>query len=274
MRPYPFLPFRPYAIPPFRLSYGVRRIDLNADLGESYGRWRVGHDSELLTLVSSANVACGFHAGDPLTLRDTLTIAAANGVTVGAHPGYPDLLGFGRRDIDASPAEVESWVLYQIGALRALAGAARTEVRYVKPHGALYNKAARHPPTADAIAQGVHLAGGGLVLLGLPNTEILAAANRANVRSAREAFPDRSYEPDGTLTPRSRPDALVSDPDECADRAARMVLDGVVRARDGTMVEIEPDSLCVHGDGPEAVPVLRAIRQRLEQSGVTIAPFA
>jgi UPF0271 protein len=252
----------------------VRRIDLNADLGESYGQWRVGHDPELLQLVSSANIACGFHAGDPLVLRETLALAATNGVTVGAHPGYPDLLGFGRRDIDATPAEVESWVLYQIGALRALATAAHTEVKYVKPHGALYNKAARHAATADAIARAVHLAGADLVLLGLPNTELVAAAARANVRSAREAFPDRSYEPDGTLTPRSRPDALVSDPEECADRAARMVLDGLVRARDGTMVEIEPDSLCVHGDGPEAVPVLRAIRGRLEQSGVTIASFA
>lgn len=252
----------------------MRRIDLNADLGESYGRWRVGHDPELLALVSSANIACGFHAGDPLSLRETLRIAATNGVTVGAHPGYPDLLGFGRRDIDATPAEVENWVLYQVGALRALAAAAQTRVRYVKPHGALYNKAARHAATADAIARGVHLAGDDLVLLGLPHTEILAAATRAGVRSAREAFPDRNYEPDGTLTPRSQPDALVSDPEECADRAARMVLDGVVRARDGTMVEIEPDSLCVHGDGSEAVPVLRAIRTRLEQSGVTIAPFA
>jgi len=252
----------------------VRTIDLNADLGESFGRWRVGHDPDLLALVSSANIACGFHAGDPLALRETLTLAAKRGVTVGAHPGYPDLLGFGRRDIDASPAEVENWVLYQIGALRALANASGTQVKYVKPHGALYNKAARHVPTADAIARAVHLAGSDLVLLGLPDTEILAAAKRAGVRPAREAFPDRSYEADGTLTPRSRPDALVSDPAACADRAARMVLDGVVEARDGSMVEIEPDSLCVHGDGPEAVPVLRAIRARLEQSGITIAPFA
>ena len=249
-------------------------IDLNADLGESYGRWRVGHDPELLALVSSANIACGFHAGDPVVLRETLALAAKNGVTVGAHPGYPDLLGFGRRDIEATPAEVETWVLYQIGALRALAVAEGTSVRYVKPHGALYNKATRHAPTADAIAQAVALAGDNLLLLGLPNTEILAAAKRAGVRGAREAFPDRNYEADGTLTPRSRPDALVSDPVACADRAARMVLDGVVEARDGTMVEIEPDSLCVHGDGPEAVPVLAAIRARLERSGITIAPFA
>ena len=252
----------------------MRRIDLNADLGESYGRWRVGHDAELLTLVSSANVACGFHAGDPVGLRETLSLAAKNDVTVGAHPGYPDLLGFGRRDIEATPAEVENWVIYQVGALCALAAAAGTSVCYVKPHGALYNRAARHAPTAEAIARGVARVGSGMALLGLPRTEILAAAERAGLRGVSEAFPDRSYEPDGTLTPRNNPDALVSDPSECADRAARMVLDGVVRARDGTMVEIEPDSLCVHGDGPEAVPVLRAIRQRLEQSGVTIAPFA
>jgi len=252
----------------------VRRIDLNADLGESYGRWRLGHDPDLLALVSSANVACGFHAGDPLTLNETLTLAARHGVTVGAHPGYPDLLGFGRRDIDATPAEVESWVVYQIGALAALARAAGTEVRYVKPHGALYNRAVRHAATADAIARAVRAVDSGLVLLGLPGSEILAAAERAGVRGAREAFPDRNYEADGTLTPRSRSDALVSDPAVCADRAVRMALDGVVEARDGSIVEIEPDSLCVHGDGPDALPVLQAIRARLELSGITIAPFA
>jgi UPF0271 protein len=169
---------------------------------------------------------------------------------------------------------VENWVVYQIGALTALAKASGTAVRYVKPHGALYNKAARHAPTADAIARAVAGVDSRLVLLGLPGSEILAAAERAGVRGAREAFPDRNYEGDGTLTPRSRPDALVCDPALCADRAARMALDGVVEARDGTIVEIEPDSLCVHGDGPEAVPVLRTIRARLEQSGITIAPFA
>ncbi len=248
-------------------------IDLNADLGESYGRWRLGHDPDLLALVSSANVACGFHAGDPLGIRETLTHAVRNGVTVGAHPGYPDLLGFGRRDIEATPAEIENWVLYQIGALTAMARASGTAVKYVKPHGALYNKAARHAPTADAIARAVRSVDAGLTLLGLPGSEILAAADRAGIRGAREAFPDRSYESDGTLTPRSRPDALVSDPAVCADRAARMVLDGVVEARDGAMIEIEPESLCVHGDGPEAVAVLRAIRARLERSGVIIAPF-
>jgi len=252
----------------------VRQIDLNADLGESYGRWRAGSDPELLALVSSANIACGFHAGDPLSLRETLSLATKRGVTVGAHPGYPDLLGFGRRDMDASPAEVESWVLYQIGALRALAAAAGTSVKYVKPHGALYNTAVRNRFTADAIVNAVRLAGSDLILLGLPGSEMMKSATLAGVPFAREAFPDRSYEADGTLTPRSRPDALVSNPAVCADRAARMVLDGVVEARDGTMVEIEPDSLCVHGDGPEAVPVLRAIRARLEASGITIAPFA
>lgn len=249
-------------------------IDLNADLGESYGRWRLGHDADLLALVSSANVACGFHAGDPAGLRETLALCVQHGVTVGAHPGYPDLLGFGRRNIDATPVEVESWVLYQVGALAALASAAGTRVRYVKPHGALYNTAVRNRLVADAVVQAVRLAGSDLVLLGLPGSEMMKAAPAADVPFAREAFPDRNYEADGTLTPRSRPDALVSDPAACADRAARMVLDGVVEARDGTIIEIEPDSLCVHGDGPEAVSVLRAIRARLEMSGVTITPFA
>jgi UPF0271 protein len=176
--------------------------------------------------------------------------------------------------MEASPVEVESWVVYQVGALAALASAAGTRVTYVKPHGALYNKAVRDRHTADAVVNAVRLAGSRLILLGLPESEMAKASAAAGVAFAREAFPDRSYEADGTLTPRSRPDALVSDPAACADRAARMVLDGVVEARDGTIIEIEPDSLCVHGDGPEAVPVLRAIRARLEQSGVTIAPFA
>ncbi len=250
------------------------RIDLNADLGESYGRWRVGHDPDVLALVTSVNVACGFHAGDPVSIRETVNQAKAHGVTIGAHPGYPDLLGFGRRAMDASPAEVEAWVLYQVGALAALAAAAGTAVRYVKPHGALYNKAVRDQATADAIVRAVRQAGPHHALLALPGSAMAGAAQDLGVPFAREAFVDRNYEPDGSLTPRARPDALLDDPAVCADRAARMVLDGVVQARDGTVLDLQPDSLCVHGDGPAAVAVLRATRARLEQSRVTIAPFA
>jgi UPF0271 protein len=252
----------------------VPRIDLNADLGESFGRWHLGHDTELYPLITSANIACGFHAGDALTMRTSVGLAAKHGVTVGAHPGYPDLLGFGRRAIEATPAEVEAWMIYQIGALAACCHAAGTTLRYVKPHGALYNTAVRHRPTAEAIARAVVQAGSNLVLLGLPGSEMDAAASGEGVRFAREAFVDRNYEPDGSLTPRSEPNAVLSDPARCADRAARMVLDGFVETRTGSLLELAPDSLCVHGDGPEAVAVLRATRERLLQSGVTIAPFA
>lgn len=250
------------------------RIDLNADLGESFGRWHLGHDSELYPLITSANIACGFHAGDPLTMRNSVSLAVQHDVAVGAHPGYPDLLGFGRRAIEASPAEVEAWLLYQIGALAACCHAAGTTLKYVKPHGALYNTAVRHQPTAEAIVRAVGQGGSNLVLLALPGSEMDAAARREGVSFAREGFVDRNYEADGSLTPRSEPNAVLSDPAVCADRAARMVLDGLVETRTGTLLELAPDSLCVHGDGPAAVAVLRATRERLLQSGVTLAAFA
>jgi UPF0271 protein len=252
----------------------VPRIDLNADLGESFGRWRLGHDSDLYPLITSANIACGFHAGDALTMRESVALAATHGVTVGAHPGYPDLQGFGRRAIEATPAEVEAWVLYQVGALQACCRAEGVSLRYVKPHGALYNTAVKHEPTAAAIVRAVAQAGSDLVLLALPTGAMARAAAQQGVPLAREAFIDRNYEADGSLTPRSRPDAVLGDPSLCADRAARMVLDGLVTARDGTVLELVPDSLCVHGDGPAAVAVLQATRARLAQSGVTLAPFA
>ncbi|HEX9893340.1 MAG TPA: 5-oxoprolinase subunit PxpA [Gemmatimonadales bacterium] len=250
------------------------RIDLNADLGESYGRWRLGHDAELFPLVTSANIACGFHAGDPVVMRESVGLARRHGVAIGAHPGYPDLLGFGRRALEAAPAEIEAWMVYQIGALAACCRAEGATLKYVKPHGALYNTAVKDRATAEAIVRAVALVDPALVLLALPRGEMAGAAERLGLPFAREAFVDRNYEPDGSLTPRSRPDAVLSDPVLCADRAARMVLDRIVEARDGTMLELEPDSLCVHGDGPAALTVLRATRERLQQSGVTVAPFA
>lgn len=234
----------------------------------------MSHDAELFSLVTSANIACGFHAGDAVTMRESVALARQHGVAVGAHPGYPDLLGFGRRAMDATPREIEAWVLYQIGALTACCRAADVPLRYVKPHGALYNTAVKNAAAAEAIVRAVALADSKLVLLALPVGEMAAAAARQKVPFAREAFVDRNYEPDGSLTPRDRPDAILTDPALCADRAARMVLDGLVEARDGTMLELTPDSLCVHGDGPAALALLRATRERLEQSGVTIASFA
>lgn len=252
----------------------MARIDLNADLGESYGRWRMPHDRDLLDLVTSANVACGFHAGDPQVMLETVREAAQRGVTVGAHPGYPDLMGFGRRDLDASPVEVTAYVIYQIGALQACCAAAGTRLRYVKPHGALYNRAVRHLPTARAINQAILAVDPALILLCLAGTEWLAEARRAGLTVAAEAFIDRNYEPDGTLTPRSEPDAVLDNPESCAERAVRLVTDGVVSARDGSLLKLRPDSLCAHGDGPTAQALLATVRRRLTAAGVTIEAFA
>lgn len=252
----------------------MARIDLNADLGEGYGRWRLPDEERLLDLVTSASVACGYHAGDPVVMLDTVSAAGRRGVAVGAHPSYPDLMGFGRRDMDVSPAEVRAYVIYQLGALQAAAAAGATRVRYLKPHGALYNRAARHAPTADAIAEAIRAVDPSLVLLGLSGSELLAAGRRVGIGVAAEAFIDRNYEADGTLTPRSRPDAVLTDAGLCADRALRMVRDHAVIARDGTSVAVHPDSLCVHGDGPAALSLLQAVRQRLEDAGVQIRPFA
>lgn len=252
----------------------MARIDLNADLGESYGRWRMPHDRDLLDLVTSANVACGFHAGDPQVMLETVREAAQRGVTIGAHPGYPDLMGFGRRDLDASPVEVTAYVIYQIGALQACCAAAGTRLRYVKPHGALYNRAVRHLPTARAINQAILAVDPALILLCLAGTEWLAEARRAGLTVAAEAFIDRNYEPDGTLTPRSEPDAVLDEPESCAERAVRLVTDGVVSARDGSLLKLRPDSLCAHGDGPTAQALLATVRRRLTAAGVTIEAFA
>lgn len=250
----------------------MRTVDLNADFGEGFGRYRLSGEDEVLDLASSVSIACGFHGGDPGVMRRTVAQAARRGVTIGAHPGYRDPQGFGRRELGASPEEIEDDTLYQVGALRAFCGAASTRLRYVKPHGALYLRAARDPAAADAIARAMSALDPALVLLG--SGELLAAARRAGLPTADEAFVDRAYRPDGTLIPRSEPGAVLRDPVLCAERAARMVLEGFVEAIDGTRLTVQPDSLCVHGDGPTAVELLTAVRQRLESAGVRIVPFA
>jgi UPF0271 protein len=249
-------------------------IDLNADLGEGFGRWTLGADDALLQLVTSASVACGFHAGDPEVMLATARMAAARGVSIGAHPGYRDLVGFGRRDLGATPEQIRADVIYQVGALEACCRAAGTSVHYVKPHGALYNRAARDAAAADAIATAVRDVDPGLVLLGLAGSELLAAGRRAGLRVAAEAFVDRNYEPDGSLTPRHQPDALLKDPGACAARAVRMVGDRMVTARDGSPLALEADSLCVHGDGATAAALLRQVRDALSAAGVRLQPFA
>ncbi|MFC6151290.1 MULTISPECIES: LamB/YcsF family protein [Mumia] len=248
-------------------------IDLNSDVGESFGRWELGDDAAILALVTSANVACGFHAGDPRTLRRTCELAAAGSVAVGAQVGYRDLAGFGRRFIDMEPAELAADVVYQIGALDGLAKVAGTRVRYVKPHGALYNATVHHDAQARAVAEAVHAYDPGLPLLGLPGSRLLAWGERLGLRTVREAFADRAYTPSGDLVPRTEPGSVLHDVEEVAQRALRMVTEGAVRAIDGQDVAVAADSVCVHGDSPGAVAMARRIRAVLEDARVSLGAF-
>jgi UPF0271 protein len=249
------------------------RIDLNADLGESYGMWVLGDDAAMLDLVTSANVACGFHAGDPLTLRTTCRYAAERGVVVGAQIGYRDVAGFGRRFIDMEPEELVAEVVYQLGALEAIARVEGTRVSYVKPHGALYNAVVHHEAQAEAVVSAVHAHDPSLPILGLPGGVLLQLAVEVGIRTVTEAFADRGYTSDGRLVPRSDPRALIHDPDVVARRVLRLVTEGVVESVDGVDVEVRADSVCLHGDTPGAVAMARATRTLLVEAGVEIAPF-
>ncbi|MFD6951511.1 hypothetical protein A6A08_12170 [Nocardiopsis sp. TSRI0078] len=249
------------------------RIDLNSDLGEGFGRWELGDDRALLSIVTSANVACGFHAGDPSVLRRTTREAAAGGVAVGAHVGYRDLAGFGRRFVDVPPDELTDEVLYQLGALSAFTRLAGDRIRYVKPHGALYNAIVRHEKQAAAVVAAVRAFDPGLPVLGLPGSEFLRLAEEAGLPTHQEAFADRAYTPEGELVPRREPGAVLHDPEEIAERCLRIARGEPVEAVDGTRIRVEADSLCVHGDSPGAVDIARAVAGRLRAEGVTVAPF-
>ncbi len=249
----------------------MTRIDLNADVGEGFGAWAAGADDELFEFVTSANVACGFHAGDPSVIDRTVRGAVKKGVAIGAHPGYFDLRGFGRRAMSLPPDEVEADVLYQVGALRAFARAHGVPLTHVKPHGALYNQAADDDALAGAIARGVARASRELVLVGLAGSRPMRdAAARAGLRFAAEAFADRAYDTRGRLVPRSRPGAVVSDPAVAAAAAVRLATDGVALTADGAPVAIEADTLCLHGDSPAAVAMAKAVREALERAGVSV----
>jgi UPF0271 protein len=250
------------------------RIDLNADLGEGFGAWRLGDDDALLEIVTSANVACGFHAGDPATMRRVCTLAAERGVTVGAQVGYRDLVGFGRRRMDVSPDELTADVLYQLGALDGCARAAGTRVRYVKPHGALYNTAVDDPVQAAAIVAAVSAYDTSLPLLTLPGSQLESAAGTAGVPFVAEAFADRGYLPNGRLVPRDRHGAVLSDSSAAAAQAVALATTGRGAAVDGSEVRIAARSLCVHGDTPGAVAVARAVREALLGAGAVVEPFA
>ncbi len=249
-------------------------IDLNADLGESFGRWTLGDDDAMLDLVTSANVACGFHAGDASTLRRTCALAADVGVVVGAQVGYRDLAGFGRRFVDMDPVELADDVIYQLGALDGMCRVAGTAVRYLKPHGALYNAVVHHTDQARAVIDAVRAYDPALPVLGLPGSELLRAAEAAGLRAVPEFFVDRGYTPSGTLVPRSTPGALLHSSSDAADRVRRLLADGVVRAVDGTDVAVRAESVCVHGDSPGAVAMAAAVRTALESDGVRVAAFA
>lgn len=248
-------------------------IDLNSDLGESFGAWRMGDDAAMLGIVSSANVACGFHAGDPAGILQTLRRARENGVTVGAHVAYPDLAGFGRRPMDVASADLRADVIYQIGALKGLATAAGTTVRYVKPHGALYNTIAQDERQAQDVIAAIREIDAGLVLVALAGSPLVGWAKAQGLRVVAEAFADRAYESDGSLVSRRKPGSVLHDPQEVATRMLRLAREGVVTAIDGSTVRIEADSICVHGDSPGAVEMAREVRGLLEREGVAIRSF-
>lgn len=248
------------------------RIDLNSDLGESFGNYVFGDDVAVLSSVSSANVACGFHGGDPQGIRATCAAAHAADVTIGAHPGYRDLVGFGRRFIDYDPGELADEIIYQIGAVQALARSVGSAVRYVKPHGALYNAIARHEGQAEAVARAVRDTDAGLPLLVPPDSVIERVARQAGVRTFSEAFADRAYAPDGSLVPRTAPGAMLEGGAATA-QAVRIATTGRVIAIDGTEIDVRADSICLHGDRPAAVRLAGGIRAALEGCGVEIGSF-
>jgi UPF0271 protein len=250
------------------------RIDLNADLGESYGAWSMGDDAALLGIVTSANIACGFHAGDPLTMARTVAAAAERGVRIGAHIGYRDRDGFGRRFIDLDPAELRAETVYQLGALAGACRAAGTTLNYVKPHGALYHAITTTPAQAQAVVSAIVAFDDSLPLLGLPDTVATRLAAAAGLRTVVEAFADRAYAVDGSLVPRGEPGAVLHDPQVVASRMVALVTTGRVEASNGSPVTVSADSLCVHGDSPNAVELARAVREALEAAGVDLRPFA
>jgi 5-oxoprolinase (ATP-hydrolysing) subunit A len=254
---------------------GPPQIDVNADVGEGFGAWTMGQDADLLALVTSANVACGFHAGDPAVMDRTVAAAARAGVALGAHPGYPDLRGFGRRPMSAAPEEVETDVLYQVGALLAFARAHGARLVHVKPHGALYNQAALDEELARAVARGTARAGRDLILVGLAGSEAMRrAAEAEGLRFAAEAFADRAYNDDGTLRSRRLPGAVITDPEAAARQAVAIARDGRVRSAEGAEVRLRADTLCVHGDTPGAVANARAVGQALRAAGIALKPLA
>jgi UPF0271 protein len=249
-------------------------IDLNCDMGESFGRYSLGTDIEIMPYITSANIACGLHASDPLVMDRTVRLAKDRGVGIGAHPGFPDLQGFGRRTMYLSQDEAESFILYQVSALAGFAQAAGTRLVHVKPHGAMYNLAAKDRDLAGAIARGVARFDSTLILVGLANSVLVDAGQEAGLPVAREAFADRAYEDDGSLRPRQLPGAVLQDASQAAEQAVRIARDGRVIAHSGREIPVQAETLCIHGDTPTALTIAGAIRQALADAGVEVAPLA
>jgi UPF0271 protein len=251
----------------------MTEIDLNCDVGESFGAYKLGFDEEIIKHVSSANIACGFHAGDPVVMQRTIKLAKKYGVKVGAHPGYPDLLGFGRRNMAVAPAEVKSYLIYQIGALQAFARVEGLELQHVKPHGALYNMAVENPKLAQAIAEAVRSLDERLILVVLAGSPWVNIAKGQGLRVAGEAFADRAYSADGSLVPRSRPGAVINDKKEVAGRVIRMIEEGRVKAITGEDITIKADTICLHGDTPGVLELAIHLRRALRDRGINVAPL-
>jgi UPF0271 protein len=248
-------------------------IDLNCDLGESFGAYTIGMDAEVIPFITSANIACGFHAGDPAVMEKTIALCQKYGVQAGAHPGLPDLVGFGRRNMKISPADAKAAVIYQIGALKAFCTAAGIPLHHCKPHGALYNMAGKDPALAKAICEGIYSVQKDLKLLALSGSEMVKAAAAIGLPCASEVFADRGYRPDGSLVPRGTPGDMITDEDEAVARVIRMAKEGVVTACDGSDLAIRADSVCVHGDSPKALAFVQKIRAGLADAGIAVQPF-
>lgn len=249
------------------------KVDLNSDLGESFGHYVIGRDEEVLDYISSANVACGYHASDPVVMDRTVKLAKAKGVRVGAHPGFPDLMGFGRRNMDVSPAEVKAYTLYQVGALWAFCKANGVKMQHVKPHGAMYNMAAKDYAMSRAICEAIQEIDPTLIVMGLSGGELVRAAKDMGLPTALEVFADRAYEEDGSLVNRRKEGAMITDEEEAIQRVVRMVKEGKVTAITGKDIDIKADSICVHGDGEKALAFVRRIRKTLEEEGITVGAW-
>lgn len=248
----------------------MHRIDLNCDMGEGFGVYRIGNDQELMRCITSANIACGFHAGDAASIRETIQLAIKHNVAIGAHPGLPDAAGFGRREMAITPKEAYEMTVYQLGAVYAFAKTEGSRVAHVKPHGALYNMAAKSKKLAEAIAEAVYKVDPQLLLFGHSGSELIRAGAAIGLRTVNEVFADRSYEADGSLTPRSVEGAVIADPSHAAERAVRLIREGTVRSRQGTDIALQADTVCVHGDTPGALEHVLRLRAAFEQAGIAV----